>query len=135
LFLVGRGTSLAAAGTGALIIKEADHIHAEGMSSAAFRHGPLEMLAEDSFVLVFEGDKRTAEFNRRLFADLREQRVSAQLAGEAAELPVFRLPATPDSVRPILEILPAQMMTLALAALAGREPGVFEVARKITTTE
>ena len=135
LFLVGRGTSLAAAGTGALIIKEADHIHAEGMSSAAFRHGPLEMLAEDSFVLVFEGDKRTAEFNRRLFADLREQRVSAQLAGEAADLPVFRLPAAPDSVRPILEILPAQMMTLALAALAGREPGVFEVARKITTTE
>ena len=44
LFLVGRGTSLAAVGTGALIVKESDRFHAEGMSSAAFRHGPFEML-------------------------------------------------------------------------------------------
>ena len=49
LFLVGRGTSLDAAGTGAVSIKEADDIHAEGMSSAAFRHGSLEMLREDIF--------------------------------------------------------------------------------------
>ena len=41
LFLVGRGTSLAAVGAGALVIKESDHFHAEGMSSAAFRHGPF----------------------------------------------------------------------------------------------
>src|SRR5208282_662117 len=41
LFLVGRGASLATAGTGALIVKESDHFHAEGMSSAAFRHGPF----------------------------------------------------------------------------------------------
>ena len=34
LFLVGRGASLAAVGTGALIIKESDHFPAEGMSSA-----------------------------------------------------------------------------------------------------
>ena len=48
LFLVGRGASLAAAGTGALIIKESDHFHAEGMSSAAFRHGPVEMLSGET---------------------------------------------------------------------------------------
>src|SRR3984893_7810371 len=36
LFFVGRGESLAAVGTGALIIKESDHFHAEGMSSATF---------------------------------------------------------------------------------------------------
>ena len=135
LFLVGRGASLAATGTGALIIKEADHVHAEGMSSAAFRHGPLEMLGEDSFVLVFAGDKKTSQFNNRLVADIREQKGRAELAGEESELPALRLAAAPVSVRPILEILPVQMITLALAAIAGREPGVFELARKITTTE
>ena len=41
LFLAGRGRSLATVGTGALIVKESSHVHAEGMSSAAFRHGPL----------------------------------------------------------------------------------------------
>jgi glutamine---fructose-6-phosphate transaminase (isomerizing) len=135
LFLVGRGASLAAAGTGALIIKEADHVHAEGMSSAAFRHGPLEMLGEDSFVLVFAGDKRTSQFNHRLLADIREQKGRAELVGEESDLPALRVAAAPFSVRPILEILPVQMITLALAAIAGREPGVFELARKITTTE
>ena len=51
LFLVGRGSSLAAVGTGALIVKESDHFHAEGMSSAAFRHGPFEMLQPRDFRL------------------------------------------------------------------------------------
>ena len=135
LFLVGRGTSLAAAGTGALIIKEADHVPAEGMSSAAFRHGPLEMLGEDIFVLVFAGDARTAQFNHRLLADVREQRGKAELVGEESGCPAFRLPPAHAAVRPILEILPVQMIALALAAMAGREPGVFQLARKITTTE
>ncbi len=56
LFLVGRGPSLAAAQTGALIIKESDHYHAEGMSSAAFRHGPFEMLQPGMLVGVFLGE-------------------------------------------------------------------------------
>jgi len=43
VILAGRGASLAAAGTGGLIIKEAAHFPAEGMSSAAYRHGPLDM--------------------------------------------------------------------------------------------
>jgi glucosamine--fructose-6-phosphate aminotransferase (isomerizing) len=40
-----------------------------------------------------------------------------------------------DSIRPILEILPVQMITIALGALANREAGKFERATKITTTE
>lgn len=135
LFLVGRGPSLAAAGTGALIIKEADHVPAEGMSSASFRHGPLEMLSEDIFVLVFAGDARTARFNHRLLAEVRKQGGRAELVGENSGFPACRLPAVTTGVRPVLEILPVQMITLALAAMAGREPGVFELARKITTTE
>jgi glutamine---fructose-6-phosphate transaminase (isomerizing) len=47
----------------------------------------------------------------------------------------LRLPKHSTAARPILEILPVQMITLALAALAGREAGKFERATKITTTE
>jgi len=45
------------------------------------------------------------------------------------------LPAAPRSIHPILEILPVQMVTLALAAQVGREPGRFELASKVTTRE
>jgi len=135
LFFVGRGASLAAVGTGALIVKEADLFHAEGMSSAAFRHGPFEMLSTEAFVGVFSGDAKTRDLNRRLLTDMKEEGGCAELIGEKGTLECFRLADHGDSLRPILEILPVQMITLALAALAGREPGKFELATKITITE
>ena len=135
LFLVGRGASLGAVGTGALIVKESDHFHAEGMSSAAFRHGPFEMLSRETFVLVFSGDAKTRGLNRKLLDDIRNQDGRAELLGEEASLPAFRLPAAASGIHPILEILPVQMITLALAAQTGREPGRFELASKVTTTE
>ena len=135
LFLVGRGASLAAVGTGALTIKESDHFPAEGMSSAAFRHGPFEMLSPETFVLAFSGENSTRELNLRLLRDIREQDGKVGLVGEGSDDLACRLSAAPPSVRPILEILPVQMLTLALAAQTGREAGRFDFATKVTTVE
>ena len=135
LFLVGRGASLASVGTGALIVKESDHFHAEGMSSAAFRHGPFEMLGSETFVLVFAGDAKTRDLNERLLRDIQQQEGRAQLVDKDASLPCCRIAEHGAGVRQILEILPVEMITLALALQAGREPGRFELASKVTTTE
>ncbi|MBV9483316.1 MAG: SIS domain-containing protein [Acidobacteria bacterium] len=135
LFLVGRGRSLAAVGTGALIVKESDRIHAEGMSSAAFRHGPFEMLSPETFVLVFAGDSLTRHLNRRLLEDIRAQQGRACWVAGDSEVAACSLPQAPRTFLPIVEILPVQMITLALAAQAGREAGRFALASKITTTE
>lgn len=135
LFLTGRGSSLSAVGTGALIIKEAARVHAEGMSSAAFRHGPIEMLRPDMLIGVFSGDARTQALNHRLARDLLARGAHCYEIGNDASLPAFRVAECASPLRPILEILPVQMMTLALAGLAGREAGHFEQATKITGTE
>lgn len=135
LLLVGRGSSLAAVGTGALIIKESAHFHAEGMSSAGFRHGPFEMLNSEIFVLVFAGDCKTRDLNYRLRQDLCEREGRAELVSENDTSSPFSLSEVPISILPVLEILPVQMITLALAAHARREPGRFELASKITTAE
>jgi len=135
LFLVGRGSSLAAVGTGALIIKEADHFPAEGMSSAAFRHGPFEMIGNESSVLVFAGDRKTRDMNRGLFLDIRGHQGKAEWIAEDSEFSPFLLPDSPRALTPILEILPVEMITLALAAQAGREPGRFSLCSKVTTKE
>jgi glucosamine--fructose-6-phosphate aminotransferase (isomerizing) len=135
LFLVGRGPSLAATGTGALIVKESAHFPAESMSSAAFRHGPFEMLSEETFVLVFAGSSRTRNLNQRLVQDIREHQGRAELVEDNSILAPFTLPSAPSRLQPILEILPVQMITLALAAQTGREAGRFERASKVTTTE
>jgi len=135
LFLAGRGASLAAVGAGALVIKESDHFHAEGMSSAAFRHGPFEMLSREVFVGVFCGAAQTRELNHGLLADIRQAGGRGELIGESSTLESFRVADHGAAMRPILEILPVQMITVALAALAGREAGKFERATKVTTTE
>jgi glucosamine--fructose-6-phosphate aminotransferase (isomerizing) len=134
-FMLGRGSSLATAWIAGLTTKESAHFHAEGMSAAAFRHGPFEMLDDGLYALVFEGDPATSPLNRALVRDIRNAGARAALAGETEEAPLFRLPHVPASLRPIVEVLPVQMMTLALAAMSGREAGKFERAAKVTDTE
>jgi len=133
LFITGRGGSLAAAGTGGLILKESAHFHAEGMSSPAFRHGPFEMISDGVFVLVFAGDSSTAPLNEALVRDVRAVGGRAEIVGGAAPRGAFRLPEVPARLRPVVEMLPVQMISLALGALAGREAGRFERATKVTT--
>jgi glucosamine--fructose-6-phosphate aminotransferase (isomerizing) len=135
LFLVGRGLSLAAVGTGALIIKESAHFHAEGMSCAAFRHGPLEMSAPDVLVLIYKGAPATAELNMRLMVDVIRAGGQAQMVLKSDNPSPFNISYSPEVLRPILEILPAQQISLALAAIQGREAGPFEHGSKVTTTE
>lgn len=134
-FLVGRGASLAAVGTGALIVKEADHFPAEGMTSAAFRHGPFEMVGSGTFVAVFAGENRTRGLNRGLFHDIRERQGESEWIGEDSDFAPCVLPGATRSVTPVLEILPVQMITLALAAQVGREAGRFTFCSKVTTKE
>ncbi len=135
LFLLGRGASLAATGEGALIVKESVRLHAEGMSGAAFRHGPLEMVNGETFAVVFAGAKTTRTLQARLLDDIRQAGGKTGWIAEDASPGAWRLTETPPAVRPILEILPVQMMTLALAAEAGIEAGRFARIPKITTME
>lgn len=135
VFLVGRGPSLAAASTGALTIKESTHFHAEGMSSAAFRHGPFEMLRAGIFVGVFAGEQKTRALNEGLLRDLAATQARAVMFAPDAEQASCRFPQAPEALRPIVEMLPVQMMTLALASLANREAGKFERATKVTVVE
>jgi len=135
VFVVGRGRSIAAAQTGGLILKESTHVPAEGMSSAAFRHGPFESISPQTYVMVMEGDSRTAGLNSRLAEDIRAAGGRAGLVSASAANEECRIPGSDESIRPILEILPVQMLSLALAALRGREAGRFTLGSKVTTTE
>jgi glutamine---fructose-6-phosphate transaminase (isomerizing) len=135
LILAGRGTSLATAGTGGLIIKESSHFHAEGMSSAAFRHGPLDMVSPAMLVLIFAGVGATVQLNANLAADIRKSGGHAELIAMAENESLFNLPVVPDVCLPLLEILPIQLISLALAIQTDHVPGQFELGKKITVVE
>ncbi len=135
VYYAGRGPSLAAACSAGLVTKESTHRPSEGMSSAAFRHGPMDMLDADVFLLAFAGASRTRALNEALVADARAAGARAFLAADDAPEAALRLPAVPDLARPVVELLPVEMITLAIAALDGREAGRFERVTKVTTTE
>ena len=133
IFVTGRGDSLATAGTGGLILKEATRRPAEGMSSAAFRHGPLEMAGPNVLVLIFENGAATAPLQHRLVDDILRAGGKAILVGTSASgSAVFQLPLLTAGLQTLAEILPVQMLSLALAARDGVEAGRFERASKIT---
>ncbi len=135
LFYVGRGPSLAACGTAALTTKESTHYSAESMSSASFRHGPMEVIAPDTMVFVFEGDAKVRALNQKLVRDIRSRGGRAELIGPNAEMDALRIPDHLGAALPLIEILPVQMVTLALAANSGREAGRFAFASKVTVEE
>lgn len=135
LAIVGRGPSLAAVGAGALIIQEAAKFPCLGMSSAALRHGPLELISPELFVLVYRGIAPTQDLNARLAADIRERGAHAVLVAESADPDVFSLPPVAPVTLPLVEILVPQMISLALARLRGRTAGQFEQGGKVTLTE
>lgn len=137
LALCGRGPSAAAALCGGLIIKEAAKVHAEGMGSAAFRHGPLELATTGLTVFVYEGEGagEASALNRKLVADVNRAGGDGHLIGPSSDDAVLRLPDAPPAALPILEILPAQMLSVGLARRDGREPGKFLVSGKVTVTE
>jgi glucosamine--fructose-6-phosphate aminotransferase (isomerizing) len=135
VYYAGRGPSLAAACSAGLITKESTHWPSEGLSSAAFRHGPMEMLDAGVFLLAFAGAAPTRALNEALVADVRAAGARAFLAAEDAPEPAVRLPPVTDLARPVVELLPVEMITLALAALEGREAGRFDRVTKVTATE
>ncbi len=133
IFLLGRGASLAAVGAGSLILKESVRFPSEGMSSAAFRHGPFEMLGPSTFAAVFAGAHKTKALQEKLLHDVRQAGGKAEWIGEEAG--PWMPPQLGDDFRSIAEIIPIQMMTLALAARAGVEAGRFARVSKVTTVE
>ena len=93
------------------------------------------MSLRDALTLVYAGEPRTRELNHRLAVELRGRDGKCAEIGADAECEPLRIPAVDAALLPIVEILPVQLLTLALAALAGREAGRFEHVTKITATE
>ena len=137
LFFLGRGASMSAVWNGALINKEAAKSSFEGMNSADFRHGPLELVSLGFAAIIFAGSALTAGLNRNLALEIISHggRVMWTASEPDPELPTLLLPKTSDFARPLAEILPLQMLTLMMARRKGLEAGKFRYVGKVTASE
>lgn len=117
--LVGSGAHMAAAGEGALILREASRLPTSCHSTRQYLHGPMEPL-DEGLLAVVVGDGREID----LALDISKTGAHALLLTTAevaptAHLTVIRLPDLRPTQLAILEILPIQLLASEVATRHG----------------
>jgi glutamine---fructose-6-phosphate transaminase (isomerizing) len=140
LVLVGRGSAIAAAEVGALVLKEAARFHAEALGAAEFRHGPLEIAGRDLALVVVSLERATQELDVTLTKDALAAGAAALLIGPADASPVegletYEVPRIDPLFAPAAGAVPAQLLAWSLARERGLRPERLLNAAKTTTRE
>lgn len=112
---VARGSSLASAAESALLLREAVRLPAAYMDTLQYLHGPIEVAELGRGCIVFGSGREV-----RLAEDLASYGMTVLLITETSvkrtrNLLVIRMPAMPDALAPVVQILPVQLLTHRMA--------------------
>jgi glutamine---fructose-6-phosphate transaminase (isomerizing) len=132
LFL-GRGIHYPIALEGALKLKEISYIHAEGYPAGEMKHGPNALIDENLPVVVIVTRDPNSELSKvryeKTISNLKEVKARSgkviaiategdEEIKEAADH-VLYVPAAPEDLSPILEIVPMQLLAYHIAVRRG----------------
>ena len=130
---LGRGIHYPIALEGALKLKEISYIHAEGYPAGEMKHGPNALIDENLPVVMIatrdESDPSSMLRYEKTISNLQEVKArdgiviavvseGDKLSRESADH-VIEIPAAPDLVSPILEIVPLQLLAYHIAVRRG----------------
>jgi glucosamine--fructose-6-phosphate aminotransferase (isomerizing) len=130
---LGRGIHYPIALEGALKLKEISYIHAEGYPAGEMKHGPNALIDENLPVVVIatrdESDPASMTRYEKTVSNIKEVKArdgivvsivteGDHLARDASDH-VIELPAAPELLTPILEILPLQLIAYHIAVRRG----------------
>lgn len=139
IHLLARGPSCASALEGALLFNEIAKVPAVGLPVASFRHGPVEVVDENFHGILFASAGPTQELTYSLGRDLIRFGGRISLIGSGRDLggsyPAWRIPAVPDSLSPLFEVVPIQAAALRMALLRGIAPGSFRYTPQVAVNE
>jgi glutamine---fructose-6-phosphate transaminase (isomerizing) len=135
LYVIGRGLGFGTAQEAALKLKETCGLHAEAISSAEVRHGPMALVKDGFPVLIFSQDDETRIGIGELTANFAKSRASLVLAGisypDACNLPTL---AAHPVLQPVLMAQSFYRMANALSLARGHNPDKPPHLNKITET-
>ncbi len=139
--VLGRGYNYATAFEWALKLKELTYVEAEPYSPADFQHGPIAMVERGFPVMaiVAQGPIAAAlttllqELKDTLFAELLV--ISNVAEALALSKPAFALASQiPETLTPLVGIVPAQLMAYHLTHVKGYDPEKPRTIHKVTET-
>jgi glutamine---fructose-6-phosphate transaminase (isomerizing) len=123
---LGRGVHFPIALEGALKLKEISYIHAEGYPAGEMKHGPNALIDENLPVIVLATQDKLYE---KTLSNIQEVKAREGLVvaivtegdrevGKVADY-VIEIPAAPDLLTPVLEIIPLQLLAYHIAVRRG----------------
>jgi glucosamine--fructose-6-phosphate aminotransferase (isomerizing) len=139
-YVLGRGASLSSALTGALLLQEVVKIPAMAMSSAQFRHGPVEVVDEQFHAIVFGTQRRTEPLDATLAARLADMGAKVRWIGpEQSSSKIVSLCEWPGGVPerfiPLVDVVPLQIVAYETARWHGLTIGDLKYATPVTLSE
>jgi len=135
LYVVGRGLGLGIAQEAALKLKETCGLHAEALSAAELRHGPMALVQPGFPVLIFAQNDETHGGVEALAAELAERGAQIMLAGaNAPKSLVLATETAHPAIQPMLIIQSFYRLVNALSLARGYDPDHPPHLRKVTET-
>jgi len=127
LFL-GRGILTPIAQEGALKLKEISYIHAEGYAAGELKHGPIALLDEQMPVIVIAPKDSLTDKLLSNIQEVQARNAPLFIIGDSSireyvnlkENEFFELPAIPESILPIVSVIPLQLLALFCAQALGK---------------
>jgi len=135
LYVIGRGLGLAIAQEAALKFKETCGLHAEAVSAAELRHGPMALVRAGFPLLIFSQDDESRAGVVQLSGELAAQGADVLLAGAtAAGATILPTQAAHPVIEPLLLAQSFYRMANALSLARGRDPDRPPHLHKVTET-
>jgi len=135
LYVIGRGPGLAIAQEAALKFKETCGLHAEAVSAAELRHGPIALVRPGFPLLVFAQNDESRAGVAKLSGELAAQGADVLLAGaQAPRATLLPTEAAHPVIEPLLLVQSFYRMVNALALARGGDPDHPPHLSKVTET-
>lgn len=125
VYLLGRGQNFVVAILGALNMKEASYIHAEGFSAGELKHGVIALISKGTPVIVFVSNDSEKEEMISAAAEVKAR--GAEVIGIAVENnelfdEFIPLPKEFGAASVVANIIPCQLLAYYIAIARGHDP-------------
>jgi glucosamine--fructose-6-phosphate aminotransferase (isomerizing) len=135
LYVIGRGLGLGIAQEAALKFKETCGLHAEALSAAELRHGPMALVRAHFPLLIFTQDDESRAGVLQLAGELTARSATVLIAGaEVAQATVLPSERAHPVIEPLLYAQSFYRLVNALSLARGRDPDRPPNLSKVTET-
>ena len=141
IYQLYRGPSKGAANCARLALEEIARTPGIAMEAAEFRQGPNEVIDDRFGAIVYVPAGKQGELNRSLVVDILHSGGKVLSVGNTAEIAddpnhqSFAITEGAEFLRPVLEVIPAQLLAYELANAQGYNPGTTRYITKVILTE